>query len=268
MNARPLFVALSPSPIGSGVGSEGEFTVKLELDPRTWQPGDSSFTASIRLPSKIEEGEYNVALWFPDASESLQTNPLYAVQLANDGIWDESTGYNILGKVTVDRSVAGSSARSDSMQVEELLFKTAIATSTPASTATVAAISGEMISNLQISNGPENILLSFDYVSGNYNAVQLFVDLDQNPDTGYVINGIGAEALFENDTWSIHAGTGTAWSWEPTEDIIAIENTGSHVNWDIRRSLLNSHNFDFVIQLVDSDWNSVFISQKITFTVK
>jgi hypothetical protein len=112
MNPRPLYVLLQqPNSI---------FLVQLELDPRTWQPGSSSFTASIRLPANLGEGEYKLALWLPDETETLQTNPLYAVQFANEGVWDEATGYNILGKVNVDSSVTGSYQRADFMTVEEL----------------------------------------------------------------------------------------------------------------------------------------------------
>jgi hypothetical protein len=116
MNPRPLFIVLrEPNSI---------FLTKLELDPRTWQPGSSSFTAKIRLPSKIGEGDYDLALWLPDEAESLQENPLYAVRFANEGLWDEATGYNFLGRVTIDSPVTGSYERTDLMQVEELLIHT------------------------------------------------------------------------------------------------------------------------------------------------
>jgi hypothetical protein len=124
MNPRPLFVVLSPSSAGRGDRGEGETIVKLELDPRAWQPGDSSFSVTIRLPSKMDEGEYQLALWLPDGFESLQNNPLYAVQFANENVWDESTGYNILGTVKVDASVTGSYMRADSMRVEDLQTST------------------------------------------------------------------------------------------------------------------------------------------------
>jgi hypothetical protein len=115
VNPRPLFVLLQ--------GPNSIFLTKLELDPRTWQPGNSSFTASIRLPSKMDEGNYTLALWLPDEAETLQSKPFYAVQFANEGIWDEATGYNILGGVKVDSSATGSYAQSDLMQVEELLIE-------------------------------------------------------------------------------------------------------------------------------------------------
>lgn len=114
INPRPLHVLL----VGSN--TVPPYQVKLELDPRTWEPGSSSFTAKIRLPSEIPEGEYNLALWLPDEAEGLQQNALYAVQFANEGVWDETTGCNILGKLNVDSSVTGSYKRSEFMEVEEL----------------------------------------------------------------------------------------------------------------------------------------------------
>jgi hypothetical protein len=270
MNPRPLFVVLFPSPDGSGVRGEVGPSVKLELDPRTWEPGNSSFTASIRLPARIADGQYNLALWLPDEAESLQGNPLYAVQFANEGVWDESTGYNILGKVTVDSSATGSYKRTESIQVEELnsIQIAPLSTSTPASTAMVPAISGDLTSNPQISNDAESIILSLDYASGVYNAFQLFVDEDRDPKTGYVINGIGAETLFENHTWNIYSGSGNDWNWEPTEILIHFQDTGSRVSWNISRSLLRSSSFDVVFQLVDANWNTAFVTQKITYTIK
>ena len=257
MNPRPLFVVLQePNSI---------FLTKLELDPRTWQPGDSSFTASIRLPSDMVQMDYNLALWLPDESATLQANPLYAVRFANEGIWDEVAGYNILGKVMVDSSTTGSYKRTKFMEVEELLIGVTVpsATSTPA-----PAALGEPISNIEISNDADMVNLSFDYASGQYNAFQLFVDTDQNPDTGFAINGIGAEALFENNTWNTYNGSGSDWNWSPTEVAIWFEDTGSHVIWKISRSLLNTSQFDVVFQLVDSNWDTVFATPKNSYTIK
>jgi hypothetical protein len=257
VNSRPLYVVLrEPNSI---------FLTKLDVDPRTWQPGISSFTAKIRLPSKMKEMQYNLALWLPDEAETLQDNPLYAIQFANEGTWDETTGYNILGTVAVDASTTGSYKRTSEIEVEELT----IGEFTPLPASTAASVpTGDLISNLEIFNTADNILLSFDYVSGNYNAVQLLVDLDQNLNTGYRINDIGAEVLIENDTWNLYTGTGTEWNWEPTEVLILFENTGAHVNLNISRSLLNSLQFDFILQFVDMDWNSVFISEKETYTIQ
>lgn len=265
MNPRPLFVVLSPSPDGRGDRGEGEIAVKLDLDPRTWQPGNSMFSASIRLPSKMEEGEYRLALWLPDEAETLQANPLYAVQFANENIWDESAGYNILGQVLVDSSVTGSYERGNSMKVESL----SSGATSPAATSTPApAASGDIISNLEVSNDADTVRLSFDYVSGEYNAFQLFVDTDQDPNTGFSINGIGADSLFENHTWNIYNGSGSDWNWEPTELLIQFEDTGSRVSWSISRELFKTSQFDFVVQIVDTNWDTVVATQKDTYVIK
>lgn len=262
MNSRPLFVVL--------VGLDGipPHETKLELNPRTWQPGSSSFTARIRLPSKMEEGPYNLALWLPDEAETLQANPLYAVQFANAGLWDEATGYNILGKVAAESSATGNYERANSMQVEELSIKTAVPAAASSSAPTASVATGDLISNIQISNDAENVVLSFDYVSGQYNAFQLFVDEDQDPKTGYMINGIGAEALFENHTWNIYAGSGSDWTWDPTELLIHFEDTGGHLQWSISRSVFHTSSLDIVFQLVDTNWNSAFVTRKISYTLK
>ncbi len=270
MNPRPLYVVLSPSSNGSGDRGEGEYKIKLELDPRAWQSGESTFTASIRLPSKMDEGEYNLSLWLPDEAETLQDNPLYAVQFANENVWDEATGYNILGQIAVDSSVTGSYAKGDSMQVEELQTQATIpaSTSTPEPTATVPAASGEAIFNSQIINDAETISLSFDYASGQYNAFQVFIDTDQNPKTGFTVNGIGAEVLFENNTWNLYDGSGSDWKWSPSEALINFTDTGSRVTWNISRTLLNTSQFDLVFQIVDTNWDVVFATSKQSYTVK
>jgi hypothetical protein len=143
-----------------------------------------------------------------------------------------------------------------------------VATSTLAPTVTVPAISGDLISNLQISNDAESIILSFDYASGQYNAFQLFVDTDQNPNTGYAINGIGAEAIFENHTWNIYDGSGTDWKWQPTEVLISFDDSNNRASWNISRTILKVSQLDVVFQLVDTNWNAVSTSQKITYIIQ
>jgi hypothetical protein len=113
MNPRPLFVVVR--------GSQQTYTTRLELDPRTWQPGESFFTLKLRLPSKMAEGEYKLSLWLPDEAESLQNNPLYAVRFANENVWDETTGDNLLGLFTVSKSAGGSVEKTEALTVLELV---------------------------------------------------------------------------------------------------------------------------------------------------
>ena len=105
INERPLLVVL----VTKDGASRHE--VKLDIDPRTWEPGTATFTAKLHIPSNAEEGEYQLALWLPDGYESLHNNPLYAIQFANEGVWDEATGLNVLGTVSVTESARGESER-------------------------------------------------------------------------------------------------------------------------------------------------------------
>lgn len=116
INERPLYVVISPS--GSGQ-SEEDYRVMLDIDARTWEPGPATFTTSLHIPSNAEDGEYQLALWLPDAYESLRDNPWYAIQFANENMWDESVGYNILGIVKVDNSAGGSYQRGEMFDVIE-----------------------------------------------------------------------------------------------------------------------------------------------------
>jgi len=263
INERPLFIVLE--------GAESNTVPVTQIDPRRWEPGTVTFTTKLHVPSNISEGEYRLALWLPDGYESLQDNSLYAVQFANESVWDEATGYNILGTISVDKRAGGSYQRGEKFEFIESTssVERRVLSVLPIAAATLESSSADsLISNPQISNDAENIYLSFDYVSGTYNAFQIFIDADQNLQTGYVINGIGAETLFENHTWNLYDGSGSDWKWEPTALLIHFEDTGSQVRWNILRTLFHSSNLDIVLQIVDAHWNAAFTTQKMTYTLK
>ncbi|MEW5871508.1 MAG: DUF4832 domain-containing protein [Chloroflexota bacterium] len=112
VNPRPVYIVLQEP--------NSTFLTRLDLDPRQWQPGSASFTVKLRLPSEIAEGQYQLALWLPDEAETLQSNPLYAVRFANEDTWDEKTGFNLLGSLSVDRAAGGSVKHTNFLTVEEL----------------------------------------------------------------------------------------------------------------------------------------------------
>jgi hypothetical protein len=91
--------------------------VKLDIDPRTWEPGVSTLTAKLHVPSNIADGDYQLALWLPDGFESLRENPLYAIQFANENVWEEATGLNVLGNVSITESAGGEYERGKDFSV-------------------------------------------------------------------------------------------------------------------------------------------------------
>jgi hypothetical protein len=98
-NPRPVYLVLE---------GPGNFQSLLPVDPRLWLPGETSvFNVRLRIPASAPEGEYKIALWLPDAYPSLQDNSRYSVRFANDGVWQEKSGYNVVSNITVSSLAPG-----------------------------------------------------------------------------------------------------------------------------------------------------------------
>lgn len=254
VNPRPVFIVL--------LGQAETHTVQLEVDPRTWQPGATSFGATLRLPSDMAEDSYTLAIWLPDDAENLREDPLYAVRFANENVWDEASGYNRLGQVTVDGDAPGGSQRTAAITVVELR----VGDVTPLPTATPAAASepAQAISGLEAASDSDLLILSFKFLGdpGGYNGFQIFLDTDRNPATGFDISGLGAEFLLENDTLNQYTGSRADWTWTPVETDVPHQIDGQTARWSVRLASLDiSGGFDMAAQLVDTAWNTVFLTE-------
>lgn len=78
---------------------------KVDADPRFWFAGTTNtLNVSVPVPENIPFGNYTVCLNLPDPCETIHNDPRYSIRLANNGIWDEATGYNRLCNVVISRS--------------------------------------------------------------------------------------------------------------------------------------------------------------------
>lgn len=278
INERPLYVALTGQ-------DASPYLVELEIDPRSWEPGMTLLNTKLHIPSNAKEGEYRLALWLPDGYESLRNNPLYAIRFANENTWDEVTGQNVLGNVSITKSVSGEYERGNEFSVISVESETArdihsvseeptpVFTATPVLIASPESVSNEseLISNIQILNQDTSMTIKFDFAGKveDYNGFQVFLDIDQDPATGFSSNGIGADYLLENDTLNVYAGEGSDWNWSPTSDEILFDNSNNATQW-----IFDSAGFgklaaiDFVCQLADTNWDTVFVSEKQSYTLK
>lgn len=78
---------------------------------RMWMPGETK-TVNITggIPSTMPSGEYQVLLNLSDPTPTLRNRPQYSIRLANQNVWEASTGYNsLLRSVIVDPNAAGGS---------------------------------------------------------------------------------------------------------------------------------------------------------------
>jgi hypothetical protein len=100
-NPRPLRIVLD--------GASRHEADAAAADVRWWMAGEAvELGLRLQLPSDLEPGTYTLALWLPDAAEGLQDDGRYSIRLANEGVWDEARGFNILAEVTIDPSAPGS----------------------------------------------------------------------------------------------------------------------------------------------------------------
>lgn len=95
-NPRPVRVVLRRQ------SDQTLFVINTNLDPRRWYAGvNQDLNLTLTAPSGLTSGSYDVLLWFPDGSATLENNPLFAIRLANTGVWESATGMNKIGTLTV-----------------------------------------------------------------------------------------------------------------------------------------------------------------------
>jgi hypothetical protein len=73
------------------------YSFKLAADPRRWLPGQAvTVNQTVTLPADIVKGNYTVLLNLPDPMPALRNRREYAIQLANNNVWEAATGFNNL----------------------------------------------------------------------------------------------------------------------------------------------------------------------------
>jgi hypothetical protein len=65
------------------------------VDVREWGPGRHSIRAEVTVP-QLAGGDHQLSLALPDAHPALRSDARYAIQLANGGVWQSSSGVNAL----------------------------------------------------------------------------------------------------------------------------------------------------------------------------
>ena len=90
--------------------SDGKiFRALLPVDPRFWLSGDTvSVDVSVGIPTSMSNGLYALFISFPDPEPLLHDNPNYSLRLANENIWDATTGWNrVADSLMIDPTAGG-----------------------------------------------------------------------------------------------------------------------------------------------------------------
>lgn len=78
----------------------------LPVDMRFWLAGDTiRLRHQIRVPDAIPDGTYEVLMNYADPMPLLRYRADFSIRMANDGLWEPATGFNLLNhQVVVDRN--------------------------------------------------------------------------------------------------------------------------------------------------------------------
>ncbi len=102
-NPRNLEIILRNS------SNDQRYRLVADVDPRFWTAGDTSYVSiTAGIPADMAEGNYSAFLFLADPENRLHDNPDFAIRLANQGLWEDSTGYNSLNhQVTISNNAGG-----------------------------------------------------------------------------------------------------------------------------------------------------------------
>lgn len=103
-NPRDLEVILRNRQTGA------KYYLQIPEPVRTWMPGKTKVVdIEGGIPATMPAGQYQVLLNLPDPTSKLRSRREYSIRLANQNVWEASTGYNsLLQNVTVTSSAGGS----------------------------------------------------------------------------------------------------------------------------------------------------------------
>jgi hypothetical protein len=74
-----------------------EYSIALKTNLNFWLANSlNTISETIKLPETLPIGEYKLFLNLPDSYESIRNKREYSIRLANNGLWEGTTGFNNL----------------------------------------------------------------------------------------------------------------------------------------------------------------------------
>ncbi len=217
-----------------------KYKLVTSIDPRFWFSGDSTFVQITGgIPTTMPEGDYDAFLFLPDTASSIHDRKDYAVRLANENVWEDSTGYNnLLATVVVNSTATGNDYSGSNYFV-----KFSGGGGTPNPTENII-IDGEFndwanvqqldrgantesagdalndnvdLTDMWATNSSEELFISYS-VQGSFTApyfYHVFFDTDNSGATGFHSENSygGFDFMIENDILYSYAGNNGEWGW-------------------------------------------------------
>lgn len=228
-----------------------------ERDIRFWQEGNQIVNKTFTIPDSIPVGNYECFFNFPDPSENLYGNPDYSIRLANQGLWEATTGFNKLNHI-----LSVTSGQTDICSDIELMID-----------GNNQEWSGIPIhhqnNNTYLKVIDDSEYLAFLLVGDTGTNNQFFIDADMDVNTGYsslVWTNFGADYNIENGNFQCYTGTGNNdWSWGNISQIDYVIGSNT-IELKINKNLINSTQFKIGYRNLDGNWAIQYNLPEADFT--
>lgn len=260
-----------------------KYRLITDADPRFWMSQDTviiDITGGI--PKNIAEGDYSLGIFLADPEPKLHDRVDYAIHLANENVWEDSTGYNIVRDIKISKKAesldytgenyfepyfpnkGGSTAEiiidglfEDWKEIEKLDL--------PPLEESVGDVSNGRadLEDLWIAESEEEIYISYsleETFSNNY-FYHIFFDADVDTSTGYKSQGsfAGIDYMIENQILWKYSGEGGEWGWNQVKEIgFALGGDNQNrVEIALSKSDIESvSNFELIFNVNDNDENT------------
>ena len=267
--------------------TKAKYKLVTGVDPRFWFSGD---TTAVNIEGGIKqtmpEGVYDVLLFLPDTIKNLHDRKDYAIWLANESVWEDSTGYNnLLHQVIINSGASGDNYTGDNYFE---LFASGVNPPDSNGQIIIDGDFGDWSDNYKLDKPPleenagdalnsnvdlldlwmtsSNDEVYFSYKTASNFSQQyfyhVFIDTDNDTATGFHSGGSysGFDYMVENSSLWKYAGTNGEWNWSYAGETVYAQGTSesSRVELAIPFSQLNIHTsrvIGVVFNINDNDEN-------------
>ena len=225
------------------------------IDPRFWFSEDST-TVEITggIPSSMPEGNYEAFLFLPDTTSALHDRKDYAIRLANENVWEDSTGYNdLLASIIINNNASGDDYTGSNYFVS---FSGGITPPPPSSEIIIDGDFSDWANVQQLDIG-DNVESSGDALNSNTDLLDMWaVNSDQELFVSYSLEGSfsgsyfyhvffdtdnsgttgfhsgesygGFDFMIENDILYSYAGNNGDWGWNYIGNVTSAYSSGNN----------------------------------------
>jgi len=115
-NPRNVYVVLQGE-------SGSKLIAPIASDPRWWSAGKTTYVGvKLQIPTNVSQDKYTLSLWLPDASPSIEDDSRYSVRFANENVWDENSGSNIITRDLIISNNAPGAVNGEFTEFKQLGF--------------------------------------------------------------------------------------------------------------------------------------------------